>query len=140
MQVQTNHKLDDRIRAEVAARGLNTPGSLVSGILDRVLPQVGEPLDLVARHLERAREALDALEALPGVPETPHQEIIERVARSGIRGEITRTLAVWKEKPWTRWAEDDIPTDLPPADDLPPLPADECPPGYAEPEGGAGDE
>ena len=92
--------------------------------------------DQVAMHVERALEALASLPALPGMDEVDPlgRKLIETTARRGIHGELSRTLAVWKEKPWTRWAEDDTPTDLPPADGLPPLPADKCPPGYAEPE------
>lgn len=37
MKIQTHHALDDRIREEMMAQEKNTPGSLVSDILDRYL-------------------------------------------------------------------------------------------------------
>lgn len=47
---------------------------------------------------------------------------------------VNDALEVALERDKTNREAADVPADLPPADDLPPLPADEFPPGYAEPE------
>ena len=93
---------EDRMRVEAAKKRI-TPTSYVNRAVKDTVEASSDPVRV---HLERALAELKGLPALPGteaIVASVSRQAIDTTARKAIRGEISRTLGVWRDRPWTHW-------------------------------------